>query len=106
MLTHVLCVARFGVALWVCVLLARVDPAGTSRTLQRVEKSEEAMGSSFSVVVYGIDRAQLEAAADRALDEVHRLDRLLSNYQPASEWSEMNRVASDRPFRLSAELFD
>jgi thiamine biosynthesis lipoprotein len=89
-----------------CVLLARPTAAGTTGRLLRLEKSEEAMGSSFSVVLYGADRAQLEAAADRALDEVHRLDRLLSNYQPASEWSEMNRAAADRPFRLSAELFD
>ena len=64
------------------------------------------MGSSFSVVLYGTDRTHLETAADRALDEVHRLDRMLSNYRPDSEWSRMNRDAANRPVRLSAELFD
>jgi thiamine biosynthesis lipoprotein len=97
---------RTGIALWLCVLAARVNPAVTAGSLLRLEKSEEAMGSSFSVILYDADRVQLEAAADRALDEVHRLDRLLSNYQAASEWSEMNRAAADRPFRLSVELFD
>jgi thiamine biosynthesis lipoprotein len=37
---------------------------------------------------------------------VHRLDRLLSNYLPDSEWSRMNRDAAHRPVRLSTELFD
>jgi thiamine biosynthesis lipoprotein ApbE len=73
--------------------------------LQRVELSDEAMGSTFSIVLYGYDRRQLETAADAAFDEVHRLDRLLSNYKPHSEWSEVNRTAGVRPVKLSAELF-
>ena len=89
-----------------CVVWADASRARTTGTLLRFEKSEEAMGSSFSVVLYGNDRARLEAAADRALDEVHRLDRLLSNYRPDSEWSRMNRDAADRPVRLSPELYD
>ena len=36
---------------------ARGDPV-------RLERSEEAMGSSFSLVLYGAERARLEAAAD------------------------------------------
>ncbi|HYU79989.1 MAG TPA: FAD:protein FMN transferase, partial [Vicinamibacterales bacterium] len=64
------------------------------------------MGSSFSLVLYGTDRSKLETTADAALDEVHRLDRMLSNYRPASEWSEINRDAAQRPVRLSPELFD
>jgi FAD:protein FMN transferase len=97
---------RAAVASWLCVLSAGATPAHTTGTLLRFERSEEAMGSSFSVVVYGADRGQLETAADRALDEVHRLDRLLSNYRPDSEWSRMNRDAADRPVRLSPELFE
>ena len=76
-----------------------------SDDLQRVELSDEAMGSTFTVVLYGHDRRQLETAADAAFDEVHRLDRLLSNYKPDSEWSEVNRTAAVRPMKLSAELF-
>ncbi len=73
--------------------------------LQRVEKSTEAMGSTFGVIAYGSDRAQLGAAADAALEEAQRLDRMLSNYAPDSEWSEVNRSAGVRPVALSAELF-
>ena len=97
---------RAAVASWLCLLSADATPARTTGPVLRFEKSEEAMGSSFSVVLYGTDRGQLEIAADRALDEVHRLDRLLSNYRPDSEWSRMNRDAADRPVRLSPELYD
>jgi thiamine biosynthesis lipoprotein len=71
----------------------------------RVEKADEAMGSTFSVVVYGDDRAELEAAATAALDEAHRLDQLLSNYLPSSDWSRINRLAALQPVKVSAELF-
>ena len=71
----------------------------------RLEKSADAMGSTFSVALYGDDRIKLEAAADTALDEVRRLDDLLSNYKPASEWSQVNQNAAARPFRISGELF-
>ena len=73
--------------------------------LLRVELSDEAMGSTFAIVLYGSERKALETAADAAFDEAHRLDRLLSNYRPDSEWSVMNRTAADRPVKLSAELF-
>lgn len=73
--------------------------------LVRVEKTAEAMGSSFSIVLYGPERAALESAADAALDEAHRVDRMLSNYQPESEWSAVNRDAGSGPVRVSPELF-
>ena len=79
--------------------------AGAAGDLVKVEQSDEAMGSTFAVVLYGADRSKLEAAAAAALEEVHRLDRMLSNYQPASEWSEINRSAALRPVKVSAELF-
>jgi thiamine biosynthesis lipoprotein len=72
----------------------------------RLEKSADAMGSTFSVALYGDDRIKMEAAADAALDEVRRLDDLLSNYKPASEWSQVNQSAAVKPVRVSKELFD
>ena len=78
---------------------------GATGELVRLEKSSEAMGSTFSVVAYGSDRTKLESSADAAFGEAERLDGILSNYLPASEWSEVNRTAALRPVRLSAELF-
>ena len=71
----------------------------------QVERSTEAMGATFSVVAYGSDRASINQAIDAAFEEAHRLDALLSNYQPASEWSRVNRQAAEGPVIVSAESF-
>jgi len=71
----------------------------------RLESSADAMGSTYSLVLYGEDRAKLEMASEDAFEEVRRLDHLLSNYRPESEWSQVNRYAAERPVKVSAELF-
>lgn len=63
------------------------------------------MGCLYSIVAFGDDRAATEAALERALDEVDRLDRLLSHYRPDSPLSQMNRAASRRAVEVPAELF-
>jgi len=72
--------------------------------LLRLEKSADAMGSTYSVELYGYDRVEMEAAADAALDEARDLDDLLSNYKPESQWSEVNQHAAERPVEVSPEL--
>jgi thiamine biosynthesis lipoprotein len=79
--------------------------AAHSPELLRLQKSADAMGSTYTVELYGCDRVKMEAAADAALDEARRLDDLLSNYRPASEWSEVNRLAAEKPVKVSPELF-
>jgi thiamine biosynthesis lipoprotein len=64
------------------------------------------MGTTFTIVAYGTDRYALEGAVDLAFEEVRRLDALLSNYRPRSEWSQINREAGKGPVRVSPELFD
>ena len=88
----------------VLFLLAAFAPAG-AQTALRLEKSADAMGSTYTVVLYGTGRVAMEAAADAALDEARRLDDLLSNYKPSSEWSGVNRHAAEGPVRISEELF-
>src|SRR5574338_1636871 len=72
----------------------------------RIERSMDAMGTTYTVVAYGTDRYLLEDAVDEALEEAKRLDHLLSNYRPDSEWSQINREASSKPVPVSRELFD
>src|SRR6185436_2753251 len=59
----------------------------------------------YSLVLYGEDRDRLEAASEDTFEEVRRLDRMLSNYRPASQWSEINRHAAERPVTAPVELF-
>jgi len=73
--------------------------------LLRLEKSADAMGSTYSIAVYGTDRVKMEAAIDAAFDEVRLLDDLLSNYKPDSEGSQVNRAAALKPVAVSPDLF-
>jgi FAD:protein FMN transferase len=100
LITSLVCVA-LSVALTGPARYARDQSAG----LARLEQTEEAMGSSFSLVLFGPDRPDLESAAAAAFAEAHRLDRLLSNYLAGSEWSAMNREAAGRPVPVTPELF-
>src|SRR5713226_2425097 len=88
----------------VLFLLAVFGPIAASSEELRLEASVEAMGSTYSLVLYGDDRARLEGASEEAFEEVRRLDRMLSNYRPGSEWSEVNRYAAERSAQVSAEL--
>jgi thiamine biosynthesis lipoprotein len=64
------------------------------------------MGSTFSIAAWGSDRGTLAAAVESALEEARRLDRMLSNYRPESEWSAVNRGAGGRGVTVSQELYD
>ena len=93
--------------LFLLALLARAGSPGQGVPEPlRLEKSADAMGSTYTIAVYGEDRVKMEAAVDAAFEEVFRLDSLLSNYKPDSEWSEVNRRAAERPVEVSPELFE
>jgi len=89
----------------IVLFLSAAAAASGQQELLRLEKSADAMGSTYSIAVYGSDRVKMEAAVDAAFDEVRRLDELLSNYLPGSQWSEVNQNAGDRAVKVSPELF-
>jgi thiamine biosynthesis lipoprotein len=71
----------------------------------RLERSGDSMGATYTVVVYGEDEPRMIAAVESAFEEVRRIDHLLSNYRPSSEWSTVNRNAAAGPVQVSEELF-
>lgn len=94
--------SRFLVALVLCIascLLARAAPS------VKLERDVYAMGTEFTIDLYGANMTALESAAEQASDEVKRLDQVLSNYIPDSELSKVNREAFLHPVEVSPELF-
>ena len=73
--------------------------------LLRLQASVDAMGSTYSMVLYGDDADRLRSAADQAAEEVRRLDHMLSNYIPSSEWSQINARGAHEAVKVSAEDF-
>jgi thiamine biosynthesis lipoprotein len=78
------------------------DAAGD---MLRRAKSVDAMGTTFSIILYGWDEGRMKDAINAAFGEAARLDRMLSNYDPESELSHINRCAAVRAVAVSPELF-
>lgn len=64
------------------------------------------MGTQVVVKAVGDDRERLRSAINAAFDEVYRLERLMSNFMPDTELSQINQRAGVAPVRVSRELFD
>ena len=63
------------------------------------------MATLFEFLPVGDDEEHLTAVAEAALDEVGRVERLLSRHDPASEVSRIHREAATRPVRVDREMF-
>ena len=72
----------------------------------RMERSADAMGTTFTIEIYGTNRGLVQAATEAAFEEAHRLDQMLSNYIPTSELSLVNQRGADGPVKVSREFFD
>lgn len=64
------------------------------------------MGCAFAIVAYGDDAGALPRILEAALDEVDRIDRLMSHYKTESPLSRLNRGAGAGPVAVEPELFD
>lgn len=100
--------SRFGPIPCVFVALCAVgvpsiDPGAS---LSHVESTRLSMGCVYAIDAYAGDPAALRVAVEKALDEVDRIDRLMSHYKPESPLSRINRDAARAPVAVEPELFD
>jgi FAD:protein FMN transferase len=64
-----------------------------------------AMGTEYSLYLYAGSRDEAESIAHPVFQEVDRVDELLSNYQPSSELSRINREAFQQAVTTDPETF-
>jgi thiamine biosynthesis lipoprotein len=81
------------------------SPEVSSQTAPFVHKKRYAMGTVFEIVAYSDSAARATSAVDQALDEVVRLDKVLSNFKPESDLSRMNREAHFHAVKIPADLY-
>jgi thiamine biosynthesis lipoprotein len=62
------------------------------------------MGTLFEVLLGGDDEEHLAAVAEALLDEVVRVERLLSRFDPKSEIARVNRQAGREPVLVDREV--
>ncbi len=77
-------------------------PAQASSPEELIERAQYHMGTYARVLIYGGTNAD----ADAAFLKIKELDGLLSDYDPESEVSEINRMAGKRPVKASPDVLD
>ena len=70
-----------------------------------ITAAAEAMATRFEVALHGYSPARLEAAAGEALEEIVRIESLLSRFQPTSQIAHCNARAAHEPVPVSPEVF-
>ena len=63
------------------------------------------MATRFEIVLHGSDPVALRAAGEAALDEIERIENLLSLYRNTSEIAHVNARAASEPVRVSPAVF-
>jgi thiamine biosynthesis lipoprotein len=94
-----ICSRRWLVALGLILLVTRL-PADELFT-----RVHPAMGTDFALYIYAADAAAADREADRAFAVVDQLESLLSNYQPQSELSRINREAGSHAVTTDPETY-
>ena len=64
------------------------------------------MGTFSHIVVVAQDNVTAKNCIEAAFDEQHKVDRLMSDYKPDSELSNLNRQADRNPVKVSPETFE
>lgn len=63
------------------------------------------MGCDFSITVVAEDSNKANIYIDKAIDEMTRIEKLISSWDPKSETSQINNNAGVKPVKVSPELF-
>lgn len=71
-----------------------------------VKRSQMLMGTVVFVTAVGADESTAQQAAKAGLDEIRRLEELLSTWIPTSELSKVNAAAGGGPVQVSPETFE
>lgn len=70
------------------------------------KRTVKLMGSRFDITIVVNNKALANKYIDEAVEEITRIERLISSWVPASQTSEINRNAYIKPIMVDAELFD
>ena len=76
-----------------------VPPAGD----EPFRRTRTMMGTIIAITIVGVPEAKAAPAADAALDEMERLERVLSEWRPDSEISQINAAAGESAVKVGPD---
>lgn len=84
------------------ILILSIAPAWAQQSFHRNLKL---MGSGFQITVVVKDSTEADKAINLAINEITRIEKLISSWDPDSETSKINSNAGIRPVKVSRELY-
>jgi len=97
--------SRFLLAALLTPLLLSAVSEVSGQSMPFVHKKRYAMGTVFEIVAYNDSLVRASSAVDQALDEILRLDNVMSNFKRDSDLSGMNREAHFHAVRIPPDLY-
>ncbi|WP_175622373.1 FAD:protein FMN transferase [Chryseobacterium schmidteae] len=79
----------------------------SSSTFAQVERSRlvTLMGSKFEITLVDKDSLSAEKNIDKSINEIRRIENLISEWKPETQISEVNRNAGIKPVKVDSEVF-
>src|SRR3989339_238295 len=74
--------------------------------IKLIKQTRMIMGTFAEVSIYSNDEKTAGKAIEESLDEMERMDRIMSNYKKDSELSRLNKKAGKAPVPCNGELLD
>jgi thiamine biosynthesis lipoprotein len=92
----------FGLAM----ILLSASSFPRSQALSAVHQQRYCMGTMFDIVAYHPSRPDAEQAVERAMEEIVRLDQVMSDFKADSDLSKLNREGSRGFVAVEPSLYD
>ncbi|MFT2092049.1 FAD:protein FMN transferase [Paraglaciecola sp. 2405UD69-4] len=90
----------------ICVLFLVLMFTSTGSLAKWFEKKQGIMGTNIHVELWSDSDALGEAATEAVMNEMRRIDELMSPYKASSELSQLNESAAKGPVTVSKELYE
>ncbi|MBT8294482.1 MAG: FAD:protein FMN transferase [Eudoraea sp.] len=84
------------------ILILSIVPTWAQKSFHR---NLNLMGSGFQITVVVKDSTEADKAINLAINEITRIEKLISSWDPNSETSKINSNAGIRPVKVSRELY-
>ena len=76
------------------------------KTQQEFKKAMKLMGNAFEITVIGNDQCWADRYIDAAVNEIKRIEKLLTTFDDNSQTNRINKMAGIRPVKVDTEVFD
>ncbi|MDO6439913.1 FAD:protein FMN transferase [Cyclobacterium sp. 1_MG-2023] len=88
------------------VTLIVISLSFTSQAQQAHKRTLKLMGSRFDITVVAEDSITAKNYIESGIEEIDRIEKLISSWDENSQTSEINKYAGIKPVKVEAELFN